>query len=92
MSTADGGGATDATLAVITHGLLSSVAVLTHAMRTLLSFGDDLVVDQRNEILTVALRQAEYLHEVLADIARGLPGDAIDALDSIAERRPESLG
>lgn len=92
MSTVDGADTTDPTLAVIAHSLLSSVAVLTHAMQNLLSFGDDLLVGQRNEILTVALTQAEYLNDVLADIARGLPGEAIEALDNLAERRPEALG
>ncbi len=92
MSTVEGAGAIDPTLAVIAHALLSSVAVLTSAMQNLLSFGDDLLVAERHEILTVALTQAEYLNEVLGDIARGLPGEAIEALDNIAHGRTESLG
>ena len=36
----------------------------------------------------MALTQAEYLSEVLKDLARGLPAEVIDALDAISERRP----
>jgi hypothetical protein len=78
----------DPTAAVIAHSLISSVAVVTHALQSLIAYGDDLDGDRRRTLLSMALTQAEYLSEVLKDMARGLPADVIDALDAIGERRP----
>jgi hypothetical protein len=82
------GSSPDPTTAVIAHSLISSVAVVTSAVQSLLAFGDDLGPDKRDELLRMALTQAEYVSEVLKDLARGLPPEVIDALDAIAERRP----
>ena len=78
----------DPTTAVIAHSLISSVAVVSSAIQSLLTFGEDLGQDKREELLRMALTQAEYMSEVLKDLARGLPSEVIDALDAIAERRP----
>lgn len=78
----------DPTTAVIAHSLISSVAVVSSALQSLLAYGEDLSPEKRQELLRMALGQAEYLTEVLKDVARGLPTEAIDALDAISERRP----
>ena len=78
----------DPTTAVIAHSLISSVAVVSSALQSLLAYGDDLGPDKREELLRMALTQAEYLSEVLRDVARGLPAEVIDALDAISMRRP----
>jgi hypothetical protein len=80
----------DPTTAVIAHSLISSVAVVSSAIQSLIAFGEDLAADKRDELLRMALTQAEYLSEVLKDMARGLPPEVIDALDAISERRPFS--
>jgi hypothetical protein len=80
--------APDPTTAVIAHSLISSAAVVSSAIQSLLAFGDDLGPDKRDELLRMALTPAEYMTEVLKDPARGLPPEVIDALDAIAERRP----
>ena len=80
----------DPTTAVIAHSLISSVAVVSSAIQSLLAFGDDLGQDKRDELLRMALTQAEYLSEVLKDLARGLSSEVIDALDAIGDRRPYS--
>jgi hypothetical protein len=80
--------APDPTTAVIAHSLISSVAVVSSAIQSLLTFGEDLGPAKREELLNMALTQAEYMSEVLKDLARGLPPEVIDALDAIAERRP----
>ena len=78
----------DPTTAVIAHSLISSVAVVSSAIQSLIAFGDELDAAKRDELLRMALTQAEYLSEVLKDMARGLPAEVIDALDAISERRP----
>ena len=80
----------DPTTAVIAHSLISSVAVVSSAIQSLLTFGEDLGPDKREELLRMALTQAEYMSEVLKDLARGLPSEVIDALDAIGDRRPYS--
>jgi hypothetical protein len=80
----------DPTIAVIAHSLISSVAVVTHALQSLIDYGHDFDEARRRHLLAMALTQAEYLSEVLKDMARGLPADVIDALDAIGERRPMS--
>ena len=84
----DGAEGPDPTTAVIAHSLISSVAVVSSAIHSLLSFGEELSADKREELLRMALTQAEYLSEVLKDLARGLPAEVIDALDAISARRP----
>jgi hypothetical protein len=78
----------DPTTAVIAHSLISSVAVVSSAIESILTFGDDLGRDKRDELLRMALTQASYLAEVLKDMARGLPANVIEALDAIDNRRP----
>jgi hypothetical protein len=80
----------DPTTAVIAHSLISSVAVVSSALQSLIAFGEELAIEKRDELLRMALTQAEYLSEVLKDMARGLPAEVIEALDAIAERRPFS--
>lgn len=84
----DDGDGLDPTIAVIAHSLISSAAVVTGALQSLLAFGAELGEEKRAELVHMALTQAEYLSEVLKDVARGLPAEAIDALDAISERRP----
>lgn len=88
----DEGESVDPTLAVIAHALISSVSVVTSAVQSLLAFGDDLDAEKREELLRMALTQSEYIAEVLKDVARGLPGEVIDALDNIGDRRPPLAG
>ncbi len=85
----DDHGRPDPTTAVIAHSLISSVAVVSSAVQSLLAYGDELSRDKREELLRMALTQAEYLADVLKDLARGLPAEVIDALDAIGERRPD---
>ncbi len=82
----------DPTTPVIAHALLSSVAVVTGALQSILAYGETLGAGPRDDLLQVALTQAEYLAEVLRDMARGLPADVIDALDAISDRRPVGGG
>ena len=80
--------APDPTTAVIAHSLISSAAVITNAIQSVLNYGGDLSEVQRREFLEMGLTQAQYLIEVLKDLARGLPPEVIDMLDAISDRRP----
>jgi hypothetical protein len=82
------GEAPDTTTAVIAHSLISSTAVITTALQSLLAYGDELSPERRHQLLEMGLTQAQYLTEVLRDLARGLPSEVIAVLDAIDERRP----
>jgi len=80
--------APDPSAAVIAHSLISSAAVVANALQSVIAYGDDLPAAQRRELLEMGLTQAQYMIEVLKDLARGLPAEVIDVLDAINERRP----
>lgn len=74
--------------AVIAHSLISSAAVISNALQSVLAYGEELPPEQRKQLLEMALTQAHYLIEVLKDLARGLPAEVVEVLDAINERRP----
>jgi hypothetical protein len=78
----------DPTTAVIAHSLISSAAVITNVLQSLLAYGEELAPERRRQLLEMGLTQASYLAEVLRDLARGLPSEVIAVLDAIDERRP----
>jgi hypothetical protein len=78
----------DPSAAVIAHSLISSAVVITNAIQSVLAYGEDFPAAQRRELLEMGLTQAQYMIEVLKDLARGLPAEVIDILDAINERRP----
>lgn len=78
----------DPAAAVVAHSLISSAAVIVNAVQSVLAYGDDLAPEQRRKLLEMGLTQAQYLMEVLKDLARGLPADVIEVLDAINDRRP----
>ena len=80
--------APDPSAAVIAHSLISSAVVVANAIQTVLDYGEDFPAAQRRELLEMGLTQAQYMIEVLKDLARGLPAEVIDILDAINERRP----
>ena len=76
--------ASDATIAVVAHGLLSSLASVTSAI-TLLSETDGRVAIEQHRALCGAIqRQVAHVSGVLSDLVRGLPPETLRALDEIA--------
>ena len=69
----------DATLGVVAHGLLNSVAVITGATRAILEGRTD-DVERASSWLELVEEQAQLMAGVLKDLARGLPPDAMDEL------------
>ena len=77
----------DAVLPVVAHALLHSMAVVVADLAAMLNTaGREPAVEVRS--LERAHRQANFVAEVLSDLARGLPAAAIDALEAIGATRP----
>ncbi len=87
MSLIEDAGPPDPTVAVLAHALLSSVAVISGAIDSVLESGERLSPEQQLDLLRMAAAQAAYVAEVLKDVARGLPSEVIDALDHLSDRR-----
>lgn len=73
----------DATVAVIAHALLNSLAVITGSLATLLDH--DVPDDRRRDLLLRALAQAEHVTGVLQDLVRGVAPGLVDVLDHLTD-------
>ncbi|HVF74638.1 MAG TPA: histidine kinase dimerization/phospho-acceptor domain-containing protein [Acidimicrobiales bacterium] len=75
----------DPTAAVVAHGLLNSMAIISGAAHTLAEAWDNLDGDRRRQLLNMIGDQAEHVSELLGDLARGLPPGVRYELDSLTE-------
>lgn len=82
------GGESDATMAVIAHGLLNSVSAIQMGAYALKESWPQLSEQQRIQILDIVADQAGHVRGILQDMIRGLPTEVIRALNGL-ERRPE---
>jgi hypothetical protein len=76
-----GGTDSDAIIAVVAHSLLSSMSVVAGAAHTLEHRWDDLGPGRRADLLAMITTQSDHVAGVLRDLVRGLPADALSALE-----------
>jgi K+-sensing histidine kinase KdpD len=82
----------DATLAVVAHGLLTSLSVIQGANLMLRDDWERLPEQRRTELIDMALVQAQHTIGVLQDLMRGVAPDITIELDRLAsERRTGNL-
>ena len=82
----------DATLAVVAHGLLTSMSVIQGANLMLRDDWDRLTPARRTELLEMALVQAAHTIGVLQDLMRGVPPDIKAELDRLAGAHRRDAG
>jgi hypothetical protein len=75
----------DATAAVMAHGLLGNLAVVRGVAR-LLTHDDGLAAGERARLLEMLDSQVDLMQGVLTDLVRGLPTQALKALDELGQR------
>jgi signal transduction histidine kinase len=73
----------DSTAAVVAHGLLNSMTVISGAAATLKEEWSGLAPESREMLLGMIQSQARHVTAMLADLARGLPPEMVHALDAI---------
>jgi K+-sensing histidine kinase KdpD len=61
-------GVDDDLVAVLAHGWLNSISIVSTAAETLRHAGDHLSEEQAHEILGMILTQSRFLHEALTDL------------------------
>ena len=71
----------DATVAVIAHALLNSMAVITGTIATLIDA--ELPPERSRDLLRRALAQSEHVQGVLQDMVRGMNPTLVEALDHL---------
>jgi hypothetical protein len=79
----------DTSTAVVAHGLLGNLTVIRGAIQLLATEAAALSEVQRARLMRMAETQVELMQGVLTDLVRGLPSQALAALD--ATRRPNRL-
>ena len=82
----------DGTLAVVAHGLLTSMSVIQGANLMLRQEWERLAPDRRQELLDMALVQADHTIGVLQDLMRGVAPDIAAELDRLAADRNRQPG
>src|SRR2546423_12011422 len=86
MAVDDGGAQValdEATLAVVIHGLLTSVSVIHGGAITMRDSWEKLGDDDRAKLLSLVIGQASHVGGVLHDLLRGLPHGLVAALDGL---------
>lgn len=80
----------DATVAVVAHGLLNSMAIISGAAATLQEAWDVLDEARRQSLFRMITDQARLVTDMLGDLVRGLPVGVLHELDALneASRRP----
>lgn len=76
----------DATAAVIAHGLLNSMAVISGAAATLREAWDALDGPRRETLLAMITDRARQVTDTLGELARGLPPGVLKELDTPSGR------
>jgi hypothetical protein len=75
----------DPTTAVVAHGLLGSLAVISGAAATLKEQGRRLDEATRDTLLQMIITQTNHVSGVIGDLARGLPPEVLRALSELEQ-------
>ena len=70
----------DTTLALVAHGLLNSLGVISGSAASLQRMWDRLPDESRQQLCSAILHHADLIRGVLGDLARGLPTEVVEAL------------
>ena len=73
----------DTLMAVMAHGLLTSMSVVTGSIGLLKEAWDELDPAERQSLLAKAEEQALHVGAVLTDLVRGLPAEVLRHLDQL---------
>ena len=84
----------DATVAVVAHGLLNSMAIISGAAATLEEAWDVLDEARRRHLFRMITDQVHHVTDMLGELVRGLPVGVLHELDALSEthrRAPDGL-
>jgi len=80
----------DSETAVIAHGLLTSMAVVSGGVVTVWEHWADLSPSRRDYLFKRILAHATFVSDALHDLTQGLPDAAIAELEALQRGRPQS--
>jgi hypothetical protein len=86
------GRTSDEGTAVMAHGLLSSMSVVSGGIMTVWDHWADLSPAGRDHLFERILAHATIVTEALKDLTHGLPEDVEAELDDLQRRRPRVQG
>lgn len=73
----------DTLMAVMAHGLLSAMSIVTGSVGLLKEAWDEFTPEEREALLAKAEEQALHVGAVLTDLVRGLPPEVLQHLDHL---------
>jgi K+-sensing histidine kinase KdpD len=76
----------DTLMAVMAHGLLTSMSVVAGSIGLLRDAWEEIDADEREALLAKAEEQALHVGAVLTDLVRGLPAEVLEHLDRLRPR------
>ena len=83
----DGGAA-----ALVAHGLLTSMSVVSSGVMTVWEHWADLPVEKRDYLFERILAHTAFVTETLRDLTQGLPAGVVTELEAMQQRRPARPG
>jgi K+-sensing histidine kinase KdpD len=75
----------DTLMAVLAHGLLTAMSVVTGSIGLLREAWDEIDAEERDVLLAKAEEQALHVGAVLNDLVRGLPPEVLHHLDALGQ-------
>jgi hypothetical protein len=78
--------------AVIAHGLLTSMAVVSAGIVTVWEHWADLSPEKRDYIFERILAHTSFVSETLRDLTQGLPAGVLAEFEAMQQRRPQQPG
>jgi K+-sensing histidine kinase KdpD len=75
----------DTLMAVMAHGLLTAMSIVTGSIGLLKEAWDELEAPERESLLAKAEEQALHVGAVLNDLVRGLPPEVLQHLDHLRD-------
>jgi hypothetical protein len=83
---------TDDGTAVVAHGLLTSMSVVSAGIRTVWEHWADLSSDKRDHLFERILAHSTFVTDGLKDLSQGMPEGAAAELEAMQKRRPARPG
>ena len=78
--------------AVIAHGLLTSMSVVSAGIMTVWEHWGDLTPAKRDYLFERILAHTAFVTDALKDLTQGLPEGAVAELERMQRRRPQRPG
>ncbi len=75
--------------AVVAHGLLTSMSVVSAGITTMWEHWADLTPEKRDHLFARILAHSDFVSDVLRDLTQGMPAGVVAELEAMQRGRPQ---